>query len=60
MKKILFFIRLSLDAIRDAKKIIKYFSLIEINGYFVIFKIFFIRFFYCFQNIRAKQAILIT
>ena len=60
MKFFFFFIKLSLDSIRDTKKIIKYFSLIEINGYFVIFKIFFIRFFYCFQNIRAKQAILIT
>lgn len=60
MKKILFFIRVSLDAIRDTKKIVKYFSLIEINGYLVIFKIFFIRFFYCFQNIRAKQQIFIT
>ena len=60
MKKIIFFIKLTLDAIRDTRKIIKYFSLIQINGYLVIFKIFFVRFFYCFQYVRSKQSILIT
>lgn len=57
MKKILNFVRLSLDAVRDTKKIIKYFDLINLNGYSVILKIFYIRFFFSFENIRNLQKI---
>ena len=57
MKKILTFIRLSLDAVRDTKKIIKYFNLIKLNGYPVALKIFCIRFFFSFENIRNLQKI---
>ena len=60
MKKFFFLIKLSLDSIRDTKKIIKYFNLINLNGYGIILKFFVIRFFYSIESIRSKQKILLT
>ncbi len=57
MKKLFTFLRLSLDAVRDTKKIIKYFNLIKLNGYSIILKIFYIRFFFSFEHIRNLQKI---
>tara|TARA_Y100000590_G_scaffold438510_1_gene561414 strand:- start:332 stop:1285 length:954 start_codon:yes stop_codon:yes gene_type:complete len=57
MKIIIFFLKLLLDAIRDTNKIVKYFKLIEINGYFVIIRLFIIRFFYGFSWIRNIKKI---
>ena len=57
MKKFFTFLRLSLDAVRDTKKIIKYFNLIKLNGYSIILKIFYIRFFFSFGHIRNLQKI---
>lgn len=57
MKKIIFFIKLSLDAFRDTKKIIKYFNLLNRNGLLIIPKIFFIRFLYSFNVIRNLNKI---
>ena len=59
MKKIIFLIKFTLDSFRDTKKIIKYFNLIKWNGFLVIFKIFYIRFFYSIEKIRLKQKILL-
>ena len=60
MKKFVFLIKLSLDSIRDTKRIIKYFNLINLNGYGIILKFFVIRFFYSIESIRSKQKILLT
>ena len=57
MNKIIFFAKLSLDALRDTIKIIKYFNLLKRNSLLVIPKIFLIRFFYSFQAIRNLQKI---
>ena len=57
MKKFFTFLRLTLDAARDTKKIIKYFNLIKLNGYSIILKIFYIRFFFSFERIRNLQKI---
>lgn len=57
MKKFFTFLRLILDAARDTKKIIKYFNLIKLNGYSIILKIFYIRFFFSFEHIRNLQKI---
>jgi len=59
MRKIIFIIKFILDSFRDTNKIIKYFNLIQINGFRVIFKIFFIRFFYAFETLRSSQKILL-
>lgn len=47
-----FYIRHTLDAFRDTNRIVGYFNLIRLNGVFVIFEIFLIRFFYAFSFIR--------
>ena len=47
-----FYIRHTLDAFRDTNRIVSHFNLIKLNGAFVIFKLFFIRFFYAFSFIR--------
>jgi hypothetical protein len=57
MNKIIFFAKLSLDALRDTIKIIKYFNLLKRNSLLVIPKIFLIRFLYSFQAIRNLQKI---
>ena len=40
MNKLIFFAKLSLDALRDTKKIIKYFNLLKKNSLLVIPKFF--------------------
>ena len=60
MKKFVVLIKLSLDSIRDNKRIMKYFNLINLNGYGIILKFFVIRFFYSIESIRSKQKILLT
>ena len=60
MKYIIYFLKLFLDSIRDTSKIVKYFNLIKINGYFVIIKLFIIRFFYAFSFIRNIRKIKIS
>jgi hypothetical protein len=57
MNKIIFFAKLSIDALRDTKKIVKYFNLLKMNGLLVIPKIFLIRFLYSFQAIRNLHKI---
>jgi len=57
MKKFFTFLRLSLDAARDTKKIIKYFNLIKLNGYSIILKIFYIRLFFSFKKIINLQKL---
>jgi len=57
MNKLIFFAKLSLDALRDTKKIIKYFNLLKKNSLLVIPKIFLIRFLYSFQAIRNLHKI---
>lgn len=47
-----FTIRHILDSFRDTSRIIKHFELIKLNGIFIIFKIFYIRFFYSISFIR--------
>ena len=47
-----FYIRHTLDAFRDTNRIVRHFDLIKLNGISVIFKLFFIRFFYAFSFIR--------
>lgn len=48
------YIKKFIDALRDTKRIVHYFNLIKLNGYFIIIKIFVIRFFYSFSNFRNK------
>ena len=60
MKYIIYFLKLFLDSIRDTSKIVKYFNLVKINGYLVIIKLFFIRFFYAFSFIRNFRTIKIN
>ena len=57
MKQIIFFLKISLDAFRDTIKIIKYFKLIKLNGYSVVFKIFYIRFFLSFSSLRNLRKV---
>lgn len=57
MKKFFTFLRLTLDAARDTKKIIKYFNLLKRNSLLIIPKIFLIRFLYSFQAIRNLHKI---
>ena len=52
MGKTIFISKLFLDAIRDTIKVCKYFNLIVLNNYFVIIKIFIIKFFYSFEIVR--------
>ena len=47
-----YYIRHTLDAFRDTDRIVRHFDLIKLNGITVIFKLFFIRFFYAFSFIR--------
>ena len=52
MKILTFSIRYFLDSFRDTSRIVRFFKLTKLNNFFVIFKIFFIRFFYGFSFIR--------
>ena len=54
MNTTIFFSKLLLDAFRDTHKVCKYFKLIKLNNYLVIVKIFVIKFFYSFENIRNR------
>ena len=57
LKKNIFFLKITLDAIRDTFKIIKYFNLIKLNGYWIIAKLFFIRYFFSFNYLRNLSKI---
>ena len=54
MNTTIFFSKLLLDAFRDTNKVCKYFKLVKLNNYLVIVKIFIIKFFYSFENIRNR------
>ena len=51
------YIRRLLDAYRDTVRITKHTDLVELNGIFVIIKLFIIRFFYSFNFIRNFKKI---
>jgi hypothetical protein len=57
LQKNIFFLKITLDAIRDTIKIIKYFNLIKLNGYGIIVKLFFIRYFFSFNYLRNLTKI---
>ena len=57
LKKNIFFLKITLDAFRDTFKIIRYFNLIKLNGYGVIAKLFFIRYFFSFNYLRNLTKI---
>ena len=57
LKKNIFFLKNTLDAIRDTFKIIKYFNLIKLNGYWIIAKLFFIRYFFSSNYLRNLTKI---
>ena len=57
LKKNIFFFKITLDAIRDTFKIIKYFNLIKLNGYWIIAKLFFIRYFFSSNYLRNLTKI---
>ena len=52
LKKNIFLLKITLDAIRDTFKIIKHFNLIKLNGPSIIVKLFFIRYFFSFNYLR--------
>ena len=52
------YIKKILDAYRDTIRITKHTNLIELNGIFVIIKLFIIRFFYSFSFIRNLKKII--
>ena len=54
MNRTIFISKLFLDALRDTHKVCKYFKLIKLNNYFIIIKIFIIKFFYSFEVIRNQ------
>ena len=54
MNRTIFISKLFLDALRDTHKVCKYFKLIKLNNYFIIIKIFIIKFFYSFEGIRNQ------
>ena len=57
LKKKTFFLKITLDAIRDTFKIVKYFNLIKLNGYSIVAKLFFIRYFFSFNYLRNLSKI---
>ena len=57
MKYFIFISKLLLDALRDTIKIVNYFKLRNFNGFFVVLKLFLIRFFYAFPYIRNLKKI---
>ena len=60
LKKNIFFLKITLDAIRDTAKIVKYFNLIKLNGYIIIIKLFYIRYFFSFSYLRNLTKILVN
>jgi ectoine hydroxylase-related dioxygenase (phytanoyl-CoA dioxygenase family) len=54
MNRTIFISKLFLDALRDTHKVCKYFKLVKLNNYFVVIKIFIIKFFYSFEVIRNQ------
>ena len=54
------YIRRFLDAYRDTIRINQHFNLVKLNGFFIIVKLFIIRFFYSFSFIRNYKRIIYT
>jgi hypothetical protein len=50
-----FLIRKFLDSYRDTLKVVNFFNLRQLNGFSVLIKIFFIKFFYSFTYLRNTK-----
>jgi hypothetical protein len=52
------YIKRFIDACRDTKRIVFHFDMIKLNGYFILIKIFIIRFFYSFAYLRNSSPVI--
>ncbi len=57
MNYLAFLIRKLLDSYRDSAKVVKFYNLKSLNGRFVWIRIFFIKFFYSFPELRNKKKL---
>jgi ectoine hydroxylase-related dioxygenase (phytanoyl-CoA dioxygenase family) len=57
MNYLAFLIRKLLDSYRDSIKVVKFYNLKSLNGRLIWFRIFFIKFFYSFPELRNKKKL---